>query len=371
MIYLDHAATTPLDKRVLEAMTPYFCEQFGNASSQHSLGRTAANAVTEARDFIARTVGCHADEIYFTSGGTEADNWALRGIYAATKGHIVLSAIEHPAMINCAKQLQKEGANLTLVFPDKSGVVSAQSIEAAMRPDTVFVGVMSANNETGVLQPVKQIAALCAQRGVFFYSDCVQSAGVLPFDIENVGGIGFSAHKFYGPKGVGVLYLKRGTPIGRLIIGGMQERGMRGGTTPVANIVGCAKALELAVTDREMKERYVALVRNRFEEKIFASLKGVTVNGTAPRLPAHSNLCFEGCEGEQILMLADMLGIAISTGSACAAGAVTPSHVLTAMGLSEEQSRSSVRFSFGKDNTLYQAEQAAGIIIKIVNKIRG
>ncbi len=370
-VYLDNAATTRIDDRVLKAMLPYMTDEYGNASSQYSLGRRAANALSDARDFIASAVGCSAEEIYFTSGGTESDHWALRGVYAARLGHIVLSAIEHPALLSCADDLKKSGAEVTLVMPDGTGTVSAEAVADAIRGDTVFVGVMSANNETGVIQPAGEIAEACAERGVFFYSDCVQSAGVIPFDVSETGGIGFSAHKFHGPKGTGVLYLKKGTRIARLIAGGRQERGLRGGTSDVAGAVGCAKALEIALAGREENTARIRSLRDRFLEKVLGTVAGTHLNGDGERrLPANANIRFDGCKGDKLLMMLDMRGIAVSTGSACAAGAVAPSHVLTAMGLDEVQARSSVRFTFGKYNTEEDAEIAADALAECVKRIR-
>ncbi len=371
MIYLDHAATTRIDGDVLAQMMPYLTDNFGNASSQYACGRASANALTLARDKIAEAMGAKSGQIYFTSGGTESDNWALKGIYGAAKGHIVLSAIEHPALLNCAEDLKKQGASVTYVYPDSSGIVRPQSVEKAITAETVFVGVMSANNETGVIQPVSEIAKICADRGVFFYSDCVQSAGVLPFCFDGVGGIGFSAHKFYGPKGIGVLWLKKGARIARLISGGRQESGLRGGTSNVAAAVGCAAALEKAVKCRDENNKKIAAVRDYFLDKVLFEIGGTSLNGDRQnRLPSNANICFSGCSGEQILTLLDMRGICVSTGSACAAGATTPSHVLTAMGLDEGAARSSVRFTFGRENTFEDVDITVAALKQIVERIK-
>ncbi len=373
LIYLDNAATTALDERVLQKMLPYLQGEYGNASSQHAMGRRASAAVMLARDKIASILGCTPEEVYFTSGGTEADNWALRGIYGANKGgHILLSAIEHPALISCAEDLRAQGADISYVYPDSSGIVQPEFVEKALKDNTVFVGVMSANNETGVIQPTKEIASLCRSRGIFYYSDCVQSAGVLPFDIENTGGIGFSAHKFYGPKGVGVAYLKKGSAITRLLSGGMQERGMRGGTTFVAGIVGLAEALSLAMENRDENNRKVRSLRDSFLDRVLSEVEGVSLNGDRKkRLPANANLAFEGVTGDQMVMLLDMRGVCVSAGSACAAGATTPSYVLTAMGLDEKVAKSSVRFTFGKNNTFDEVERTVQAIKEILNRVRG
>ncbi|MDE7075750.1 MAG: cysteine desulfurase [Clostridia bacterium] len=375
MIYLDHAATTPLDKDVLKKMTPYLTTVYGNASSQHAFGREAANAVISARDGIAKIIGVPSNCLYFTSGGTEAGNTALKGVCAANRNkgkHIVLSAIEHPALLSAAEDMRAYGYELTLVKPDGQGVVSADRIQAAIRPDTVFVGVMSANNETGVIQPVKDIYGVCRERGVFFYCDCVQTAGVLPFADFPADGVGFSAHKFYGPKGFGGLYMRPDCRFERLISGGKQERGLRGGTTYVAGAVGAAYALEKAVESAEENNKKVAALRDYFIKCVVTEIEGVSLNGDGKRrLPSNANLSFDGCDGEQILFALDLKGVAVSTGSACSAGAVTSSHVLTAMGLPESRVKSAVRFTFGKYNTQEEVDQTVGILKEAVARIRG
>ncbi len=375
MIYLDHAATTPLDEKVLQAMTPYLTHRFGNAASQHSYGREAANAVQNARDDMARILGVRPEELYFTSGGTESGNTALKGVCRFNGGrgrHIVLSAIEHPALLESAYDLRKEGFGLTLVSPDADGIVSAEAVGQAIRPDTVFAGVMAANNETGVVQPVAEIYDVCKARGVFFYCDCVQIAGVLPFGDFPADGIGFSAHKFYGPKGFGALYMRSGSYFTRLISGGGQEKGLRGGTTDVAGAVGCACALKNAVADMQKNNAKVKALRDSFINGVLGGIEGTRLNGDGKmRLPSNANVSFDGCDGEQILFALDMRGVAVSTGSACSSGAVTPSHVLLAMGLGEARARSAVRFTFGKYNTEEEVAETLHILKQTVKKIRG
>lgn len=374
-IYLDHAATTPLDASVLEAMTPYLTVNYGNASSQHSFGREAANAVQTARDEIADIMGVRAEELYFTSGGTEAGNTALKGVCRFNRGkgrHIALSAIEHPALLESAKDMEKEGFEVTLVPPDGEGRVSPDGIRRAIRADTAFVGVMAANNEVGTVQPIADIYAVCKERGVFFYCDCVQTAGVIPFSRFPADGIGFSAHKFYGPKGVGGLYMRGDAYFTRLISGGGQERGLRGGTTDVAGAVGCACALKNAVADMAGNNAKIRALRDVFTERVLAEIDGTRLNGgTADRLPSNANISFGGCDGEQILFALDMRGIAVSTGSACSSGAVAPSHVLLSMGLDEACARSAVRFTFGKYNTPEEVARTVEALKDIVEKIRG
>lgn len=374
MVYLDHAATTPLDGRVLQAMTPYLTEIYGNASSQHSYGRMAANAVTEARDKIADIMGVSPSELYFTSGGTEAGNTALKGVCAALRGrgrHVVLSALEHPALISAANDMREYGYEITLVNPAENGIVSAESVAGAIRPDTVFVGVMAANNEVGTIQPIKDIYAACRERNVFLYCDCVQTAGVLPFGLFPADGIGFSAHKFYGPKGFGGLYVRGNCRFERLISGGEQERGLRGGTTYVAGAVGCARALEIAEREAQSNNENIRRLRDLFVKRVLAEIEGTHVNGDLQnRLPSNANISFDGCDGEQILFALDLAGIAVSTGSACSSGAVTPSRVLTSMGLDEGRVKSAVRFTFGRGNTLQETEYAAVKLKEAVERIR-
>ena len=374
MIYLDNAATTPLDEDVLNAMKPYLTGCFGNPSSQHRFGREAANAVLNARDEIASIVGVKADELYFTSGGTEAGNTALKGVCLANMDrgrHLIVSAMEHPALIESAKDMQKLGFEVTFLNPDSRGLICSEAVESAIRPDTVFVGVMAANNEVGTIQPIADIYSVCKEKGAFLYCDCVQTAGVLPFDRFPADGIGFSAHKFYGPKGFGGLYMRGNARFTRLISGGGQERGLRGGTTYVAGAVGCARALSNAVAAMESNNKKVSALRDRFLDLVTRRICGTQLNGDGVlRLPANANISFDGCDGEQILFALDLKGIAVSTGSACSSGAVTPSHVLLSMGLGETRAKSAVRFTFGKYNTEQEVEETVEVLAQAVERIR-
>jgi len=372
MIYLDNAATTPVDDEVMAAILPYLKENFGNSQSQHGAGRIVANAVISARDSVAEIIGCRPEEIYFVSGGTEAGNTALKGVCSAHgKGHIVVSAIEHPAVIESAKQMMKFGFEATFVKPEADGIVRAQAVEEALRPDTVFCAVMAANNETGVVQPVEEIGKICRERGVFYYCDCVQSAGVLPFPVKSCDALAISAHKFYGPKGAGALYIKNGSRINGLISGGMQERGLRGGTLNAPAVIGLAAALKRAVRDSEKNNEYIKGLRDYFLKRVLNEIDGAYLNGDEKRrVPCNANISFDGCDGQNILFLLDLQGIAVSTGSACSAGAVTPSHVLTAMGLSAERVKSAVRFTFGKYNTREEVDITISALKEIVKKIR-
>ncbi len=372
MIYLDNAATTPLHEAALNKMLPFMRRDFGNPQSQHSAGRVAGNAVISARDKVARLLGCKSEEVYFVSGGTEAGNTALKGVCAARrKGHLIVSAIEHPALIESAKDMQKYGFEVTFLKPDCRGIVSAPSVAASIRPNTIFCAVMHANNEVGTIQPVEEIGKICKAHNVFYYCDCVQTAGVLPFPTAHCNALGISSHKFYGPRGFGAMYIKNGSEITRLISGGMQERGFRGGTLNVAAVAGLAEALERAVKDREQNNKKTAVLRDAFLKRVLTEIEGARLNGDAKlRLPSNANISFEGCAGENILFLLDLNGIAVSTGSACSAGAVSPSHVLTAMGLPPERVNSAVRFSFGKYNTEEEVESVVGVLKTVINRIR-
>lgn len=375
-IYFDHAATTPVDPRVLEKMMPYFTEKFGNPNSQHFFGRETVSAVDDARDAIAACIGAKPSEIYFTSGGTEADNWALRGAahaFAARGRHLIVSAVEHPAMISAAKELVKEGFDVTFAEVDEYGLVDLEKLERSIRPDTIFVGVMTANNEVGTIQPVKEIAALCKARGIVFFTDAVQAAGAIPLDVKALGAdmLSFSAHKFYGPKGVGALYVRSGLRIGKLIAGGHQERSMRGGTTNVPAVVGMAQALRIACAELEKNAAYVTSLRDRFIKRVLAEIPYVKLNGhPEKRLPANANFSFRYIEGESLLFSLDLKNIAVSSGSACSSGSLEPSHVLLAMGLPEGLAHGSIRFSFGKDNTVEQVDYAVDALKEITVKLR-
>ena len=372
-IYLDNASTTPLDNGVLEAMLPYLKENYGNPSSQHSAGRVASEGVLRSRDKIANLLGCKPDEVFFVSGGTEAGNWALKGACSAAAGrgkHIIVSAIEHPALIESAKDMQKFGYEVSFIGSDGSGRINPADVENAIRADTVFCAVMHANNETGVIQPVEEIGGICKKLGVFYYCDCVQTAGVLPLPVNSCDALGISSHKFYGPKGFGALYIRDGAEISRLISGGKQERGLRGGTVNAASAVGCAVALENAFRGMDENNERISKLRDNFVKKVLSEIEGSHLIGSGDRLPSNANISFDGCNGENILFVLDLNGIAVSTGSACSAGASSVSHVLTAMGLSFDRVKSAVRFTFGKDNTEEEVEIVVSALKKAVAKLR-
>ena len=372
MIYLDHAATTPLDDEVLNEMLPYLKSNFGNPSSQHIAGQNALNGLNSARERVAKILGCAPNEIYFTSGGTECANWVVKGVLSeAVRGkHAVISSIEHPAVIESALDMQKRGCEITFVNPDKKGVINPEKIASAIRKDTALVCVMAANNETGIIQPIEKIGGICRSEGVFFYSDCVQTAGVLPLPTQSVSALGISAHKFYGPKGVGAIYIKNGEKLARFMSGGHQERARRAGTVNVAGAVGLAAALEKSAEYASANNEKVKKLRDTFVNRVLKEIPNSYLNGEGERLPSNANISFEGCDGENILFILDLNGVAVSTGSACSAGAVKVSNVLLSMGLSEDRARQAVRFSFGKNNTHAEVGEAVEILKKAVNKIR-
>lgn len=375
-IYFDHAATTPVHPRVLEKMLPYFSDNFGNPNSQHAFGRRAVTAVDEARDVVAACIGAKPSEVYFTSGGTESDNWAMRGAAHALAGrgrHLIISAVEHPAMLSAAKELEREGFEVTRAPVDEYGTVDLSALERAIRPDTAFIGVMAANNEVGTLQPVREIAALAKARGIAFFTDAVQAAGTLKIDVKELGAdmLSLSGHKFYGPKGVGVLYVRSGLRLARLVAGGHQERGMRGGTTNVPGIVGLAEALRLSQEHLSENAAYVASLRDRFVARVQREIPFVKYNGHPERrLPGNANFSFRYIEGESLLFSLDLAGIAVSSGSACSSGSLEPSHVLLAMGVPEGLAHGSIRFSFGRENTVEEVDYAVDKLKEIVVRLR-
>ena len=377
-IYLDHAATTKLDDEVLRKMLPYFTEIYGNANSQHGFGREAQKAVDEARDKIAELIGAKPSEIYFTSGGTEGDNWALRGICNALKDkgkHLIVSKIEHAAMLSTAKELEKDGFEFSYIGVDEEGFIDLDELEKSIRPDTIFIGCMYANNEIGTIEPIKEVVEIAHKHGVFCFTDAVQAMGALDINVKELGvdAMSFSAHKFNGPKGIGALYIKTGVKIGRLISGGHQERTKRGGTTNVPSVVGFAKALEITKTHLKENAEYVSSLRDRFINKVIAEIPFVKLNGPkdlTKRLPNNADFSFEYIEGESILFSLDLSGIAVSSGSACSSGSLDPSHVLLAIGVPEEVAHGSIRFTFGKENTVEEVDYTVEKLKETVERLR-
>jgi len=378
VIYLDHAATTYVKPEVFEAMKPYFIEQYGNASSLYDVGRNSRKAVEEARATIARCLGAaEPGEIYFTGSGTEADNWAIKGaVYAARKKggkHIVTSAIEHPAIMETCKFLKKEGFDVTFLPVDAEGFVNPADVEKAIRQDTVIVSIMYANNEIGTIQPIKAIGEITRKHGVLFHCDAVQAAGSIPIDVRDLGVdlLSISAHKFYGPKGVGALYVRKGVRLENLIHGGHQERGKRAGTENVAGIVGMAKALELAIANMDVYTEKIRKLRDRARDMILSRIPYVRLNGPVDkRLPGNLNLSFQFIEGESLLLLLDMKGIKASSGSACSSGSLDPSHVLMAIGLPHEIAHGSLRLTFGESNEDSDVDYLVDSLEEIVTRLR-
>ncbi|MBO8141449.1 MAG: cysteine desulfurase [Firmicutes bacterium] len=376
MIYLDYAATTPLDARVQAAMEPWLAGDYGNPSSLHAPARRARAAIDEARERVAAAIGARPSEIYFTSGGSEGDNWAIKGTAWASQErgrHVVVSAIEHQAVLAPARFLARQGWEVTIAPVDGEGLVDPDRLEKLLRPDTVLVAVMHGNNEMGAIQPIEEIARRTARRRIPLLVDAVQTAGLLPLDVNELGCdlLVMSAHKFYGPKGVGALYIRRGTPVEPLIHGGGQERGLRAGTEHVAGIVGLARALELAREEMDQEVPRLSALRDRLWDGLQAKVPGVRLNGPRiERLPNNVNVTIPGIDGESLLMNLDLLGVAVSSGSACTSGSLEPSHVLLAMGLAPDEARASLRLTVGRQTTEEEVDAAVDIVARAAARLR-
>jgi cysteine desulfurase len=374
-IYLDYNSTTPVDPRVLAAMMPYLAESYGNANSIHSAGQRARAAVDAARQSVADLLGAKASEVVFTCGGTEADNLAIFGIVNPCdqpRKHVVTTAIEHHAVLNTAQALEKQGVDVTYVPVSREGIVDPEDIREAMRPETVLVSVMLANNEIGTIQPIEEIGRIAAEEDVYFHCDAVQAAGKMAIDVRKLGVdlLSISGHKLYAPKGVGALFVRSGTELGPLFFGGHHERDRRPGTENVPGIVALGKAAELAMENLGADAARLAALRDRFESALLA-LSGVRVNGSASeRVPNTSNLLFEAAGGESLVIALDLQGVMCSSGAACSSGAVEPSHVLTAIGLTPDQARSSLRFSLGRPTTEQEIDEAIRIIPPVLERLR-
>jgi cysteine desulfurase len=375
-VYLDHNATTPVHPRVVEAMKPYFSEVYGNASSLHQSGREAKAALENARQSAADSLGCKASEIIFTSGGTESDNFAIKGtVYAnRNKGrHIITSSIEHHAVEISCRFLEKEGFEVTYLPVDNYGFVDPDDLKKAIRPDTILITIMYANNETGVIQDIESLVSVAREAGVYFHTDAVQATGKIPYRIDDIGCdlLSISAHKLYGPKGVGLLYLKSGVRISPWNEGGGHEKGMRAGTENVAGIVGLAEALNIAGRDMTAESEKLNNMSRRFYESIKERIPDIRLNGHfEKRVPNTINVSFKAIEGEAIMLSLDMKGIMVSTGSACTSGATDPSHVLRAMGVPREMAQGSIRFSFGRSNSREDVDYTVDILEKEVSRLR-
>jgi cysteine desulfurase len=372
-VYLDNNATTPVLPEVLEAMRPYLGERFGNASSIHHYGQDTRSAVERARESVAALLGCRASEIVFTSGGTEADNLAVAGL-AKPGDHVITSSIEHHAVLFACKHFQEMGSEVTFLPVDGKGLVDPDDVRRAVRPNTRLISVMMANNETGVLQPVEEIGKVAGEAGVLFHTDAVQAVGKIPVDVKRIGchALSLSGHKLHAPQGVGALYVRKGTRIQPLFFGGRHERSRRAGTENVPGIVGLGKAAELAMQGfPDGADTKMAELRDRLQRRILSEVESAGVNGEgAPRVPNTTNMYFGNIEGEAMVIALDLKGLAVSTGAACASGALEPSHVLMAMGMRGDRARGSIRFSLGKQNSAEDVEFALALITTIVGRLR-
>ncbi len=374
--YLDNNATTRVAPEVVEAMLPYLTEQWGNPSSAYTFGKRAGHAVAEAREKVAALINANPREIIFTSCGTESNNAAINSALTSQPGkrHVITTVVEHSANIQFGQTLEKRGCEVTWISVDRAGQLDVHEIHEAIREDTAIVSVMLANNETGVIYPVEEIAAICRAKGVFFHTDAVQTPGKLKLDVKamEVDFLSLSAHKLHAPKGIGVLYVRKGVSFQPYVMGGGQEQGRRGGTENVANMVAFGKAAEIAVASLEENLDRIRALRDRMEEGIINSIEGVTRNGAKePRLANTSNLSFTNCEAEAILLLLDREGICASSGSACTTGSMAPSHVLTAMGLTPELAMGAVRLSLSKYSTDDEVDHLLAKMPEIVSKLRG
>src|SRR5580704_4745419 len=367
-IYLDHNATTPVDPAVLDAMLPFFSADFGNASSIHTFGQQARSAVETAREQITTLLNARPQEIVFTSGGTESDNHAIFGVIANATGnakHIITSAIEHEAVLNACQFLEKQGATITYLPVSREGLVDPEDVRRALRPETALISIMHANNELGTVQPLQEIGRIAAQADVYFHTDAVQSIAKIPVDVKalQLDLLSLSGHKFYAPKGIGALYIKSGTHLRQLLFGGHHQRGFRPGTENVPGIVGLGKAAELARLSLAEDASRISTLRDQLERELLARIPDCFANAAnTPRTPNTANLTFPGIEGEALIISLDLKGLACSTGAACSSGAVEPSHVLTAIGLSPAEARASIRFSLGRHTTPQQISAAIEII---------
>jgi cysteine desulfurase len=372
-VYLDNNATTPVLPAVIEAMQPYFMEHFGNASSIHHHGQETRAAVERARESVASLLGCGASEIVFTGGGTEGDNLAIFGV-AQPGQHVISSTVEHHAVLNTCKHLESTGCDVTYMAVNSSGRVDPDDVRRALRPNTSLITIMMANNETGVLQPVEEIGKIAAEADVYFHTDAVQAAGKVAIDVKRLGCdlLSISGHKMNAPQGVGALFVRKGTGLRPMVFGGSHERSRRAGTENVPGIVGLGRAAELARAGFGGDEiERISQLRDRLENAIVGEIAGANVNGEgAPRVPNTSSIHFDCIEGEALVIALDLKGLAVSTGAACSSGAIEPSHVLTAMGMSRAQARGSLRFSLGKQNTAEDIDFALSLIAPTVARLR-
>lgn len=376
LIYLDHAATTAVHPDVLKEMLPYFTDKFGNPSSVYGFAANNKNKLTEARETIAGALGAKSEEIYFTAGGSESDNWALKctaEAYGVHGGHIITTKIEHHAILHTCKYLQNRGYDVTYLDVDENGLVDLNTLEAAIRPDTFLISIMFANNEIGTIEPIKEIGEIAHRHGILFHTDAVQAFGQIPIHVDemNIDMLSASGHKFNGPKGIGFLYIKKGLKLKSFIHGGQQERGRRASTENVPGIVGIAKACEIAMAEMEERMKKETELRDYLIERILKEIPYTRLNGhSKKRLPNNVNISFQFVEGESILIMLDMAGICASSGSACTSGSVDPSHVLLAIGLPHEIAHGSLRLTLGYENTKEEMDTVVDNLKRIITNLR-
>lgn len=376
LIYLDNAATTALKPEVFEAMKPYFLENYSNPNSVYTFAQQSKKAVEESRETLAGILGAKTNEIYFTAGGSESDNWAIKGCmdaFASKGKHMITTKIEHHAVLHTCEYLEQKGCEVTYLNVDENGCISLEELEQAIRPDTVLISVMFANNEIGTIEPIREIGAIAKKHGVLFHTDAVQAFCHVPMQVDelNIDLLSASAHKFHGPKGVGFLYIRNGIKLGAYIHGGAQERARRAGTTNVPGIVGMAKAAELSVQTMEENSKKIAAVRDHLIERVLSEIPYARLNGhRTHRLPNNVNFCFRFIEGESLLIMLDQKGICASSGSACTSGSLDPSHVLLAIGLVHEIAHGSLRLTLSEDTTMEEADDTADSLKGIVERLR-
>ena len=375
-VYFDNSATTKTDERVIEAMMPYITENYGNPSSIYKIGRENRKAVEEAREQVAKALNCESNEIYFTNGGSESYNTAIRGIAYAYKNkgnHIITSKIEHPAVLETCKQLEKEGFEVSYIGVDENGIIKLDELKNAIKPTTTLISIMFANNEIGTIEPIEEIGKIAKENNIFFHTDAVQAVGNVEIDVKklNIDALSMSGHKFYGPKGIGALYVKKGIKFEKLINGGHQERNKRAGTENVAGIVGLGKAIELAYQELDEHNKKIKQLRDYYVEQVKAKIPYIRINGDeTKRLPGNSNISFRFIEGEGLLLNLDLKGICASSGSACTSGSLDPSHVLLAIGLPHEIAHGSLRISIGKYNTKEEVDYLVENLVEIIGRLR-
>jgi len=376
LIYLDHAATTAARKEVVEAMLPYFTEKFGNPSSVYGFAAKNKLEIQKAREIIADSLGAKKEEIYFTAGGSEADNWALKSVaelYRAKGNHIITTKIEHHAILHTCEYLEKQGMEITYLNVDENGLIRLEELKAAIRPTTILISIMFANNEIGTIEPIQEIGTIAKEKGILFHTDAVQAYGQVPIQVDemNIDLLSASGHKLNGPKGIGFLYIRTGVKIGSFLHGGAQERGRRAGTENVPGIIGLGKAVELAMADREERSKKEQELRDYTIDRILTEIPYVRLNGDRKkRLPNNINVSIQFIEGESLLIMLDMKGICASSGSACTSGSLDPSHVLLAIGLPHEIAHGSLRMTLGEENTKEEMDYVVDSIKEIVQKLR-